>query len=184
MKEGFDTIKKYALDLGLDEFRELDPGMLKADEYIRGFCAQDKCGSYGNNYTCPPHVGTIPEMAEKIGGYSRGYLFQYTRPMEMKRTAETMKAMQETRSEFQEIVLRLERYLKEQGETDIWGLIGGPCGLCSPCAVTTDEPCRFPEKARTSLEAVGINVVQLLVDLGMDGRFHRDRVTWTGCVLF
>jgi predicted metal-binding protein len=113
-----------------------------------------------------------------------GLPFQYVRPLAMKRTEESRKVMSRTRNEFQEITLKLEDYLRARGAGEVWGLIGGPCGLCSPCGAKTGEPCRFPEKARASLEAVGVNVIQLLTDLGMDGRFHKDRVTWTGAVLF
>ena len=35
----------------------------------------------------------------------------------------------------------------------------GSCNICKICAFP--EPCRFPEKAKTSVEACGINVVSL-----------------------
>ena len=35
----------------------------------------------------------------------------------------------------------------------------GGCNVCKKCAFP--EPCRFPEKAKTSVEACGINVVSL-----------------------
>jgi predicted metal-binding protein len=65
----------------------------------------------------------------------------------------------------------------------LWGLIGGNCQLCRTCAAVEDKPCRHPEKARASLEAIGVDVIGLLERLGLDGRFHPDRITWTGCLL-
>ncbi len=56
--------------------------------------------------------------------------------------------------------------------------------MCDECKAVSDEPCAYPESARPSLEALAIDVVALLDTLGLDSRFHPDRVIWTGCVLF
>ena len=61
---------------------------------------------------------------------------------------------------------------------------GGSCGLCEPCHAKLGEPCAYPEKVRTTLEALGIDVMSLLGLLGLDSGFHPDKVTWTGCILF
>ena len=37
----------------------------------------------------------------------------------------------------------------------------GGCFLCKTCAVVTNEPCRFPREAISSLEAHGIDVSQI-----------------------
>jgi predicted metal-binding protein len=46
------------------------------------------------------------------------------------------------------------------------------------------EPCENPDKARFSMEALAINVVSLLGKFNLDNKFHDDRITWTGMVLF
>ena len=74
--------------------------------------------------------------------------------------------------------------LKKEGIENVWGLIGGNCGLCDICAIQEDKPCRRPDEARMSLEAIGIDVLNLLVKLGLDSNFHSDRITWTGCILY
>jgi len=47
-----------------------------------------------------------------------------------------------------------------------------------------DEPCTYPDRARMSLEAIGIDVIKLLDKFGLDSEFHPDRITWTGCILY
>jgi predicted metal-binding protein len=66
------------------------------------------------------------------------------------------------------------------------GLIGGSCALCERdhCTAASGDPCVDPERARTSLEALGVDVLSLLADFGLDNSFRPDRITWTGCVLY
>jgi predicted metal-binding protein len=81
-------------------------------------------------------------------------------------------------------VLFIEELLKEKGIKRLWGMIGGACGLCVVCKARDGQPCPYPDRARTSLEALAIDVPKFLATFGLDNRFHEDRITWTGCVLF
>lgn len=37
----------------------------------------------------------------------------------------------------------------------------GVCDLCDECAAKIDEPCRFPEKKRYSMEGSGMDIVSM-----------------------
>jgi len=66
------------------------------------------------------------------------------------------------------------------------GLIGGCCRLCEECvAVQGETKCRFPFKARPSMEAMGIDVFSTLEKVGLpvSGLPVKNRVTWTGLIL-
>ncbi len=65
------------------------------------------------------------------------------------------------------------------------GFIGGCCRLCDECvAVRGGIQCRFPFKARPSMEAMGIDVIATAKKVGMPVFFPiSDRVTWTGLIL-
>ena len=93
-------------------------------------------------------------------------------------------ALMETKLDFHDKVLRFEEHLRIQGVEHAWGMVGGSCDLCEVCQARIDEPCWYPEKARTSLAALGIDVIALLDKYGLDSAFHPDKVTWTGCVLY
>lgn len=86
--------------------------------------------------------------------------------------------------DFHQMILDLEQYLIQLGQHDPWGLIGGSCALCNACHLTLDEPCANQDRARTSLEAIGVDVLAVLEQCGLDKGFHPDRITWTGCVLY
>ena len=94
------------------------------------------------------------------------------------------KKLIKSKDDFHKMILKIEDYTKKAGKEDVWGLIGGNCGLCENCAIQKDKPCRHPDKARMSLEAIGIDVVSLLKQQGLDNNFHQDRITWTGCSLY
>ena len=175
------SVKKYSEKLGIDVCVEIDPAVLVPEQRIRTFCEENKCGSYGKNYTCPPNAGSLDEIRERLESYSHGYLFQYSKKMDLKKD---WKKLIKSKDDFHKMILKIEDYMKKEGIEDVWGLIGGNCGLCDTCAIQEDKPCRHPDKARMSLEAIGIDVVGLLDNLGLDSHFHSDRITWTGCILY
>jgi predicted metal-binding protein len=173
-------VQEQARKLGLDLRLEFDPALLVPAERIRSYCIENRCGSYDANHMCPPRVGSLEEVEAALQGFSQSVLLQLSRPMDV---AKDREGVIRTKLEFHRLILRLERRLKKNGVTQVWGLIGGNCELCRTCTAVEDKPCRHPEKARTSLEAIGVDVVGLLEKLGLDGRFHPDRITWTGCIL-
>lgn len=85
-----------------------------------------------------------------------------------------------------EIVLALEELSRGMGFENVKGLVGGPCRLCESrlglhCINRTGKPCPYPESARTSLEAMGINVIKLCEQVGSPIRFPiAGKVTWCG----
>ncbi len=175
------NVKEYSEKLGIGVCVEIDPAALVPEERIRKYCEENKCGSYGRNYTCPPNAGSLDEIGEKLKNYSQGYLFQYSKEIDLKKDWEKLI---KSKDDFHKIILSIEDNLKKAGKEHTWGLIGGNCGLCETCAIQKDKPCRHPDKARMSLEAIGIDVVSLLNKLGLDSNFHKDRITWTGCILY
>ena len=174
------SVQEQARILGFDLCLGFNPASLAPEEKIRGYCIENRCGSYDANHMCPPRVGSLEEVEAALQGFPRGVLLQFSRPMDV---ANDREGVIRTKLEFHRLILRLERRLKKRGVTPVWGLMGGNCELCLICTVVEGKPCRHPERARTSLEAIGVDVVGLLERLGLDGRFHPDRITWTGCIL-
>ena len=167
--------------MGFETCVSLDPGLLLPEERIRGFCAENRCGQYGMHHMCPPRVGTVQELGQRLHSYREGFLLRHT---EMVNVQDDSEGVKRTKRVFHQKVLETERMLKEAGYEPVWGLIGGECALCEPCRARFEEPCPWPEKARPSLESAGVDVAALLDRFDLDGSFYPDRVTWTGCVLF
>lgn len=174
------SIAERAASLGLETCLEFDPAVLEPEERIRNYCRQNECGTYGKNYMCPPYIGTLNEIRDKLRGYKRGLLFQYSLPLDVKNDRE---GVIRSKLDFHRKTLELEEFVKADGTEKTWGLIGGSCGLCDSCTVLTGKPCSHPDEARASLEAIGIDVSALLGTFGLELEFRDDRITWTGCIL-
>lgn len=170
-----------ALAAGLKTCVSFSPSLLVPEEKIRRFCREDKCGNYDKHHMCPPRTGTLSEIKSRLGSYRNGRLLQYERFLDVSRDAE---GLRRSKLAFHRAVLRLEDVLRGEGFLDVLGLIGGDCALCEPCRAVDRAPCAYPDRARASLEALGIDVLSLLDSLGLDRGFHSDKVVWTGCLLF
>jgi len=181
MDEIIEVILEQARQIGVKAGPEFSPALLVPEPRIRDFCLENKCGHYQDNYMCPPDVGTLDEMAVRLRKFQRSILLQYTKSLEVQKGN---KEIRESKVNFHRMILQLEDLLKSKGLEPVWGMSGGSCGLCEICQAKVGEPCLYPEEARNSLEAAGIDVLALLDKLGLDNKFYPDKITWTGCILF
>jgi predicted metal-binding protein len=176
-----DTITQFIKDLGATHCQFISPELLIPEERIWRYCRENRCGCYGKHLMCPPNTGTISEITDKFRRFKTGILIQYTAKLDVKRDSAGVTA---SKLKLHHIILETETHLKAiPGIAKVFGMIGGECGLCEECAGHKTETCVQPEKARTSLEALGVDVIALLERLSLDGRFHDDQVTWTAMVL-
>jgi predicted metal-binding protein len=175
------SVLKFARQLGIETCLEFGPELLVPEKRIRKLCLEDKCGNYGKHYTCPPHVGSLGEIKARLKKFQRGVLLQYSKSLDVKNDKEGLK---QSKLDFHNRILQLEEFLRNEGISDVWGMIGGSCELCEVCKAKLSEPCPYPEKARTSLTSLAIDILAFLDKFGLDNKFHPDKITWTGCILF
>jgi predicted metal-binding protein len=174
-------LSRSAQELGIETCLEFDAGLLIPEQRIRDLCFENRCGNYGNNYMCPPHIGSLEEIRVRLKKFQQGVLLQYSKALDV---TSNIKGLRQTKVDFHNRVLQLEECLRNKGLRHVWGMIGGNCALCEICQAETGDPCPHPDKARTSLESLAINVMGLLEKFSLDCKFQPDRVTWTGCILF
>jgi len=175
------SVLKCARRLGIGICLEFSAELLVPEQRIRNFCLENKCGNYRNHYMCPPYVGSLREIKAQLKKFQRGVLLQYSKSLDVINDNESLK---QSKIDFHKKILRLEECLKSEGIKHVWGLIGGNCELCEVCGAKLGEPCPYPDRARPSLESIAIDVLALLNKFGLDNKFHPDKVTWTGCILF
>ena len=166
-----------AKEMGFDVAVPLDPQTLIAREDVRAMCVEDKCGAYNKNWTCPPAVGTVEECQQKMRQYKRGILFQTVGHMQK---AVDSKCYRETEQRHMKNFYALAEAIRKV-YPDALCLGAGGCRVCRQCSYP--EPCRFPDKAISSMEGYGLFVTQVCRNAGIPYH-HGDRtITYTACVL-
>lgn len=164
--------------IGFDVAAALDPQSLVARSDVRAMCAEDKCGAYSRNWTCPPAVGTIEECQMRMQNFKRGILLQSIGYMSK---AVDSKCYRETERRHLENFYTFSEEIRREYPNALC-LGAGGCRVCKQCAYP--DPCRFPEKAVSSMEGYGLFVTQVCRDAGVAYYHGEKTITYTACILY
>lgn len=167
-----------AKEVGFSHACALDIATLAPRQAVRDMCAQDKCGAYGKNWTCPPHCGTLDQCASKMQDYSSGILLQTVGQLE--KAIDTKGYLRTEQQHLEQFHRFCEELRKDYPQALCLG--SGGCRICKKCA--WPEACRFPEKACSSMEGYGLFVTQVCRDNGLEYHYGDRTVTYVACVLF
>ena len=137
-----------AIHLGCTKAKVILTKTISMAHWMKLQC-QYGCTHYGSLLTCPPYTPDVEEMSEVLVEYDNALLIN---------------ASPETN--VREIVVQLEKLLKEKGFSKAFALSAQPCDLCDPCTIATN--CQYPEKARPTLQACGIDVKETIQNNGWD----------------
>lgn len=151
--------------------------MLTFEKEVREACEKNYCGCYGTCWTCPPHVGELDAIKQKLTAYSSVFVFTTKHELE---DSFDYEGMQEAHRKHDEITKRIKDICAENNALI---LSAGRCTVCEKCTCP-DAPCRFPDRAVASIEACGINVMQLSKDVGINYINGSDTVTYFTAVLY
>ncbi len=169
-----------AIHHGAHKAHVIDVDKITFDENLRSYCEVNYCGSYGKNYACPPDVGTVREVIDKARGYGKALIFQTIGQLE---DSYDFEGMQES-ARLHTNVSNLIEHDMRQLSADFLQLTVGGCTVCSECAIVGNQPCRFPDRAVSSLEAYCMNVSNLAKLCGMNYINGKDTVTYFGAFLY
>lgn len=162
------------------ETAEVDPKQIHITQDVRDACATNDCGNYGKNYMCPPAVGDLEDCRQIVLSYGSGVLFSQVYTFQNR---QDYRRMHEIMGGFSDTVENLHRSIHRAG---IKGKVfsAGCCTLCKECGILSDIPCRFPDEAMPSLEASGVDVVQLTKDTGLKYNNGPKTMTIIGLILY
>ena len=126
------------------------------DPSFRPLCAENLCGKYGANYSCPPDCGTPDEMRARIQAHRHALVLQTI--WEIADYSDS-KAIKAAKKEHNAATLRLLGRLRR---ADVPGFPVGASG-CALC-----EPCRYPDLYYSCMSAYCIFVRRLAEQCGME----------------
>ena len=168
-----ETFREKALELGAAAAEKIRASQIVVDERVRLKCTVPRCLRAGETPNCPPYAPELDVVRKAFAKFSWGILLKtHLEPMENY----TPKSGQEQNLLFHkksgEIVYELERLAYKQGYHLAMGLGGGSCKdyLCRGliCQFLDSGRCRFPLRARPAMEAMGIDVVDLISKVGWE----------------
>ncbi len=166
----------------LTEYKLLDPKDISIDQSVREMCEQNSCGQYGRNYMCPPYIKSISDCKKEIHSYSNAVLFTRAYP---KKNSFDFEGMMAAALDFGKTIQKLKSNLQEKYPDRKFLFLGaGGCPVCEKCACIDDEPCRFPDRAFSSVEANGIEILQLCKEIGVKYNNGNNSVTYMGMILY
>jgi predicted metal-binding protein len=165
-------------------FLEITLGDIIFDPKVQTYCISPefKCPSYGHSWACPPEA---PYLEEIVSKFTKFYLIYYKLNLNGYIKQQKAKNPEISEEKIKNMVLmgnpsrnKLEKeilkFLEEnQGKFNeklvLWD---GFCRICSNkehkgCTYDSDQPCRYPDKRRYSMEAVGIDVTRTVRDLNL-----------------
>jgi predicted metal-binding protein len=138
-------------------------------------CAANACGNYNRCWTCPPAVGPLKTQKEKMTAFSSAFVFTTKSELDDSFDYEGMMRAKDSHNR-----LTAEIHERFGGSNPVYG--AGACSICKTCAYP--QPCRFPDKKISSIEAAGINVTELSRLGGLRYNNGENTVTYFSMILF
>jgi len=127
---------------------------LLCSDMVRQYCANNACGKYNVNWTCPPGVGGVDECIKKVEKYSKVLVFRSDYKIgewyDYEKIEETIRRHQAN--------VRRVRDLIPKDIGDHLILSGGGCVYCKECAYVEKKPCRHPDISIPPIEAYCIDI--------------------------
>lgn len=134
--------------IGFRQVVRLAPSQIRTAPWVRIKC-RFGCVHFGSSLQCPPHTRTEVQTGRLLASYAEALLLVDQPPGKA----------------FHRRLLELEKEAFLSGFHKALAFGAGPCTVCETC--DTGEPCRFPELARPSMEASGMDVYETVRRCGL-----------------
>ncbi len=157
----------------------IDTSEIVFDSSFRRYCAENLCGQYGANHSCPPNCGSFTAMQRIVTGYRKALVVQSQWELSDWNDFDSINRAQQAHTA---AMLRIADCMhRVQSMGRMCGV--GSCNLCEVCTRTTGEPCRHPDRMFSCLSAYCINVQKLAQTAGMDYVWGGKRLYLYGMIL-
>lgn len=150
------------------------------DAQFRQICKSNTCGRYGRCYQCPPDIGEVAELMERIKAYPFALFYQSVTEIE---DSFDFEGMMDAAKEHSLLSQRIGEKLPQILSGKYLHLSSG-CRLCDRCAKVDSLPCRYPQKALPAVEGYGVDVYQTIRNTQLKYINGQNTVTYFGAILF
>ena len=175
LKEDLEKYRCMALELGATDAKIIKADQVILDERVQMKCTYPKCDFYGTNAQCPPYTGDIEQTRRVLKAYQYAIMFMLKVPSKNVAGPNVTKRRLAVpvQRKIAEIVLKIEGTAFYDGYYFALGFASGPCKIIwcpnvNCAALNPGSACRFPLKARSSMEGVGMDVYAMATRAGWD----------------
>ncbi|NLL45964.1 MAG: DUF2284 domain-containing protein [Clostridiales bacterium] len=169
-------IIEKALKAGFSDAAPLDLATLELREDVRAACAENKCGQYGKNWTCPPACGTLDDFRKLISDYKQGIIVQTYGELEDEFDFETTMELEKRHRQ------SMEKLANElSGRYSVLALGAGACRVCQTCSYP--NPCVNEKRRISSMESLGLMVSDVCKKNHVEYYHGKGTQTFVGCFL-
>jgi len=185
--------RRLALEAGATDAVIVPASEVVVDERVRLKCLVPRCLRAGETPNCPPHAPEIGLIRDALARFSWAVLFKCdVKPIEAYapgagQTKEEKRRVLSFHRQGSDVIYALEKAAYRDGYHLAMGLGGGSCKdyLCQGmiCQFLDSGRCRFPQRARPAMEAMGIDVVDLLNKVGWAAYALLDDLSEVPCAI-
>ena len=176
-----DNLLQIILNAGATKAEVIPQSKIVLSSYFRDVCAGNQCGMYGKSHMCPPSIGDIDELMEKVRSFPTAILYQSIAEIE---DSFDFEGMMEAGKKHEELCIRIHKDIKPIIKGNYLHLGSGGRHICEECAILRNEPCVFPEKTIAPVEGHGIDVSNTCKGTSLKYINGPDTVTYFGMILF
>ena len=155
-------------------------GAIRFEPEFRKYCAENLCGNFGVNWSCPPDCGTPEQMKARLLAQGTALVLRSDHNItDYRDRAAILKA----KKAHNRAALQLADALRAAG---LPGLLigGGNCDLCDTCARAEGKPCVEPERMFSCLSAYCVHVRDLADTAGLEFASEPGKMSLFGLYAF
>ena len=170
-----------ALKCGAAKAVLMDHAQLVISPVFREICRSNSCGQYGRCWVCPPEIGEIDVLIQRLAPYKTILWYQSISKIE---DSFDIEGMLDAGRAHAQLSQRINSALTNSSFSGFLHLSCGGCHLCERCAKQDQLPCRHPDRALSSLEGYGIDVYRTTKETPLSYINGKNTVTYFGAVFF
>ena len=176
--KNYEELTAIAKECGFTNYAPLDVSTLEFLQDVRDMCNAKQCNRYDKSWSCPPAIGTLEEMRNRVKGYAGGILVQTVGDLE---DSYDWDGIQET-AKRQSVSFGCMWDELEKEYPSVLAMGTGGCIKCEACTYP-GAPCRFPDRMASSMEACGLFVSKVCADNGLAYNYGPNKIAFTACFL-
>ena len=175
LQQDLEKYRKRAIELGATDAKIITTDMILIDERVRAKCIYPKCNRYGTSVNCPPYAMDLDMVRKVVGNFKYAVFYVIKVPSELLagRDARNKRLYHPSLVKNYEIASRIEAEAFYDGYHLALGFAGGSCkaAFCADLecsALIPGQSCRHSLRARSAMEAVGMDAYTMAARVGWD----------------